>query len=838
MPTRGITPSSRPGGRPAEAEQLRAARDENIIGQPMVVSPPASQSARAAERLDPAAAGPAHRAARVWLALATVLVLLGSTVATFASLALARSDAQKSHREFATTGAQVAATLQLAIQHEQDLIVSARAFVVGNPHATEAQFLQWAHSVQTMHRYPELSGFGYAVVVPAADLARFEARGLAAPAGVVSPDGRFQIIPPGSRPFYCLVKLGQDRNALVGAPIGMDFCAARDVGPADLKARNSGHGVYLPITIGNTTSLSVSIPVYRSDEVPPTPTARRARFSGWIGMSFSPTVLFAAALEGHPGVAVSMRYEADSSDAAFSSGVATRGAQTVTTKLRSGWTVTTTDAAVSSGVFASSHAFAVLLVGVLLSLLLGALLYLLGTGRGRAMRLVQRRTGELRHMALHDTLTGLPNRALILDRAEQALARARRDGSGIGMMFLDLDEFKTINDTLGHARGDELLQAVSARLSGVLRATDTVGRLGGDEFVILVEGPSPDAGAELLAERIRAVLGEPFQLSGPEGLIVHTQASIGIALGIRSSADDLLRDADVALYRAKETGKDRFVLFAPEMQTAVQDRLQLKMDLRNSVGSDEFFLVYQPIFELDQVTLIGVEALLRWQHPGRGLVMPDTFIPVAEQTGLIVPLGRWVLNEACRWAAGWQHRGHMIGISVNVSASQLATGTIFLDTIREVLADTGLDPGLLTLEITESILMRDAVASARYLRALKGIGVRIAIDDFGTGYSSMAYLQQFPVDSLKIDRFFISGNASSPESSALIRTLVQLGKTLGIQTVAEGIETSAQLHQLQGENCDSGQGFLFSRPLSAIDLERYLELPSRVFATAERVTAS
>jgi diguanylate cyclase (GGDEF)-like protein/PAS domain S-box-containing protein len=427
---------------------------------------------------------------------------------------------------------------------------------------------------------------------------------------------------------------------------------------------------------------------------------------------------------------------------------------------------------------------------------------------------------ELHHQALHDALTGLPNRALILDRVEGALARARRHNSAIAVLFLDLDGFKAINDTYGHAAGDKLLKAVTARLTGALRECDTVGRLGGDEFVVLAEDSSLDAGPEMIAERLRDVLKEPFRLECPEQpLTVHAQASIGIAVGLRSTAAELLRDADVALYAAKSAGKDCYVCFTPEMQTAVSARPELEMDLRDAAGTDQLFLVYQPIFDLSTRAITGVEALLRWQHPTRGLVMPDVFIPLAEETALIVPIGRWVLAEACRQAADWRRRGHPLAVSVNISGRQLAHDVDLVADVQSALIESMLDAGELTLEVTESMLMRDADFSARRLRALKELGVRIAIDDFGTGYSSLGYLQQFPVDALKIDRSFIWRIATSPEANALIHTLVQLGKTLGLETVAEGIEEDRQLQNLQREFCYSGQGYLFARPLTPDQLE-------------------
>jgi diguanylate cyclase (GGDEF)-like protein len=426
---------------------------------------------------------------------------------------------------------------------------------------------------------------------------------------------------------------------------------------------------------------------------------------------------------------------------------------------------------------------------------------------------------QVRHQALHDSLTGLPNRALILDRAEHLLQRAQRDNREAAALFIDLDNFKTINDTLGHRAGDELLQAVASRITAVLRGSDTVGRLGGDEFVVLVGDVSVTAGPELVAQRVLDVLQAPFFLSDYEAAPITVSASIGIATG-RSTSNDLLRDADIALYRAKAQGKGRFALFEPAMQSAVLKRLELEMDLRAGL-TDELFLVYQPVFNLETMTVSGVEALLRWRHPVRGVIGPDEFIPMLEETGLILSVGRWVLHQACRQTVAWRQRGLRLNVSVNVSMRQLETDA-FLDDVADALRASGLDAADLVIEVTETVLMRDADATVRRLRLLKELGVRVAIDDFGTGYSSLAYLEQFPVDALKIDRSFIASIDETRESAALMHTLVQLGRALGLETLAEGIEDPGQLARLRGENCDSGQGYLLGRPLEPAELEEFL----------------
>jgi diguanylate cyclase (GGDEF)-like protein/PAS domain S-box-containing protein len=425
--------------------------------------------------------------------------------------------------------------------------------------------------------------------------------------------------------------------------------------------------------------------------------------------------------------------------------------------------------------------------------------------------------------ALHDPLTGLANRQLILDRAQQMLVRARRSGVPVAALFIDLDNFKDSNDSLGHGAGDKLLQMVAGRLLGILRSGDTVGRLGGDEFVILAEGVSFARGPEMIADRVHEVLKPAFHLPGVDNMSITVSASIGIAVGDRPSAEDLLRDADIALYRAKGAGRDQSVLFERSMQSVAKERLTLKSDLESALESNEFRLLYHPFFDLERIEIQGVEALLRWEHPVKGTITPDAFIPFLEERGLIVEVGRWVLDESCREAAAWHRKGHRASLSVNVSMRQLESDQLVED-VHAALSTSGLDPSMLILEVTESTLMRDSVATVARLNRLKQLGVKVAIDDFGTGYSSLAYLRQFPVDVLKIDRSFVADMSRSPDAAALIHTLIELGDTLGLETLAEGIETHAQLEGLRAEGCSHGQGFLFSGPVSAVEMAALLEI--------------
>jgi diguanylate cyclase (GGDEF)-like protein len=504
----------------------------------------------------------------------------------------------------------------------------------------------------------------------------------------------------------------------------------------------------------------------------------------------------------------------------FSSGPLPRGTTlTITKHLRSGLTAIVGGSVGGASIWGDATAILLLAGGTALSLLLAISLFLLGTGRARAVRLVNEKTGELAFQALHDGLTGLPNRVLVMDRIGHALARSARVEQPVALLFIDFDGFKTINDTFGHGAGDQLLRTVGSRLSGLIREADTVGRLGGDEFVVLLEPGETRPAPELVAERILELLNQPIELGG--GVEVRLTASVGIAVGHRETTEQLLRDADLALYSAKQAGKNRYVVFEDEMQTAIADRHALEVDLKRALAHNELYLVYQPTFRLDDRKVGGVEALLRWRHPTRGLISPDRFIPIAEDSGLILEIGRWVASEACRQAASWRERGLGLTMSVNVSGKQIDEPD-FVDEISEILDDTGLDPAALTLEITETSLMRDPHQAAARLQALKQLGVRIAIDDFGTGYSSLAYLREFPVDSLKIDRAFVSGLDNTQDASAFVTTLIQLGRQLNIQTLGEGIEDEDQLRRLLDAQCDYGQGFLLARPLPAEQLEALL----------------
>jgi diguanylate cyclase (GGDEF)-like protein/PAS domain S-box-containing protein len=431
---------------------------------------------------------------------------------------------------------------------------------------------------------------------------------------------------------------------------------------------------------------------------------------------------------------------------------------------------------------------------------------------------------RLEYQATHDPLTGLPNRTLFLDRLELALARSRRSSRTVAVLFCDLDHFKVVNDSLGHGAGDRLLVALAQRLRDALRPGDTVARFGGDEFVILCDELATQQDAVYIAERIHRAVHEPLPIGSTE---MFAAISIGIAFATRDTGPEtMIRDADAAMYLAKERGRARYEVYDETMRATLVERLDIESALRRAITRHELRVVYQPTVDLVTGSIVGVEALLRWDHPERGLLVPHDFIDVAEETGLILPIGSWVIEQACRQAQRWQAGNpdaHLL-VSVNLSGRQLDDPTL-IDTVRDVIERTGVDPNLLGLEITESVVMRDPQASTVTLQALKDLGVRLAVDDFGTGYSSLAYLRRFPVDLLKVDRAFVDGldpDTGDAEDRAIVAAVVSLAHTLGMEAIAEGVETAAQLAELRALGCDMAQGYFIAKPLTAPALDDLL----------------
>ncbi|HUQ48411.1 MAG TPA: EAL domain-containing protein [Gemmatimonadaceae bacterium] len=429
----------------------------------------------------------------------------------------------------------------------------------------------------------------------------------------------------------------------------------------------------------------------------------------------------------------------------------------------------------------------------------------------------KRQTQEhLLYSTLHDALTGLPNRSLFTERLRHAMRRAARHPDDLfAVLFLDLDRFKDVNDNLGHFAGDELLRAVARRLEACLRPEDTVARLSGDEFAILLESITEASDAGRVAERIEEALSFPINLAGSE---VLTSASMGIVTSsmAHDQPEQILRSADMAMYRAKAAGRARYEMFDRTMHTDALARLQLETDLRRAVELGEFRLHYQPLVSLKTGRVTGLEALVRWEHPSRGLVHPGDFIPIAEETGLIVPMGRWVLDEACRQMKEWHHshpRTEPLTIGVNLSAKQFSQPDI-VDQIRSAITSSGISPGCLRIEITESAIIDKGTSSANVLQKIRDLGVQIYLDDFGTGYSSLSYLHGLPIDAIKIDRAFVSNMDTDEKNLRLVRTILTLAEIVGVRAEAEGISTAEQLRELRSLNCDQGQGYLFSAPIT------------------------
>jgi diguanylate cyclase (GGDEF)-like protein len=763
----------------------------------------------------------------------TLILVLGLAVSTFVA-AEWRSDAREvSRKSFESTATDLSSALAAKLSTNLALTRTMRARATMETQESETEFLQWYAELQRgASATPDVIA-ALIQMVPASRLPAFQRQVGGDPEFRRLLGAKLQVFPRGRRPVYCLTR------AIVGSAVAastypglLDYCApvlpgiGRSPYPALVStATDTGTFIVAPLPATGTRSLAaIGAAVYRRGASTATLSARRAAVTGIIGTTFDSATTIGSVLTDHRSVTLALYHRnvggplqligragadpAKRSPAYFSA-----------RDLGEGWLL---EASGTAEKFGSPDAKGIVALG--LGLLVTILLFLLhramSRSRQHAWSLVGERTGELEHRELHDSLTELPNRTLVVDRAEQILRRARRLDVPVTALFVDIDDFKQINDRYGHEVGDEVLRHVAARLKTTMRENDTVGRLGGDEFVMLIDSVGLYPAPELVAERILNVLRQPIRLR-EEHAPVSITASIGIATGRPASAEDLMQDADLALRKAKAIGQNGYVKFESAMQIAAQDRIHLEMDLAGALDLDQFFLVYQPMLDLESERVVGVEALLRWRHPVSGVVPPDVFIPIAENNGLIVQIGRWVLNCACAQGAAWHHSGYPLNISVNASARQLERPE-FVGEVRAALQRSMLEPTSLTIEITETVLMREPDETARLLGELKALGVRIAVDDFGTGYSSLAYLRQFPVDSLKIDRTFITGLSLSREAHALTHTLIQLGKSLGLQTLAEGVEQHSQVRELQREGCDLAQGFLFARPLAPDVVESFL----------------
>ena len=792
---------------------------------------------------------------RAWTWL-TVFVVVGLATAALAGWQWGRGVDTRNSQRFDQSATAVGSSIATVLQRDAALTAAIRTLVARQPSLTNAQLAGWFGDLAEQQQ-PETTGVIYVRNVARLGLYNFLLSLSQDPTSAFSSAAPKALSPDGVRPSYCLTQLMALRPSLQSAgdivmPAGRDWCAgtsgsalqasAASGQPVEEMMLGSGEGGELGLRPGaGASSSGASIQTLRSLDqafgssvvifepvygtaTPATAAARQQALQGWVGGIFDTGAVLTAALAGHSDLQVSISSGNVAGEpqvvASRFTGTAVGASDTVAVAAGGRWLVSIRQAPVAFGQSGTAGGLEVGLAVALATLVLFLVLRALVLSRRRLLALVAEHSGALHHVALHDPLTGLPNRSLVVDRADQMLSRSRRSQLACAALAIGLDGFKEFNEQHGHPTGDALLRAVAERLRTVLREADTVGRVGDDEFIVLTDGSSLAAGPELVGERIVDVLREPYYLDGqPEPFTVT--ACVGIALGPRVDAEDLLRDAYTALGEAKATGAGRYSVFGQDMPQAVESRLAFENELRTAVAADQFFLRYQPIFDIESRTTTGVEALLRWQHPTRRVVPPDHFLPLLEESGLIIPLGRWVLHEACRQGASLHRAGYPITMSVNISAVQLESDTMISD-VEAAIADTGFDAQALVLEITETTLMGNTELMVDRLVGLKALGVRIAIDDFGTGYSSLAYLRQFPIDILKIDRSFISSMANTRESSMLIHTLVQFAKTLGLSTIAEGIEEEGQIDPLLAEQCEAGQGFLYGRPLSPTQLDIFL----------------
>ncbi len=540
-----------------------------------------------------------------------------------------------------------------------------------------------------------------------------------------------------------------------------------------------------------------------------------------------PGAVLSQVLVGHPGYALALTHRNGASNLTFSSGAPRSGVQSATLDLHDGWTVTSFGPAAAASVLADGDALAVLIGGILLSVLLGLVVDILG-GAARppapapAEAEAQAQRSALPDKYLYEPVTGLPNRELTLDRAERMVARAGRDsGMLAGALFVDIDQLSEVNEKLGLTAGNQLLKIVGERLLDVVRTGDTVGRLDGDEFVVLVESAARGVRLDSLAQRMIEALHKPVELDafGPSFVLT---ASIGVAFGRYATPDDLLRDANVALASAKAAGKDRYTLFNANMRTVIEGRAVLEAELSTALAENQFFLLYQPIYDLRTRKVASLQASIRWAHPTQGVLAPTDFIPLAEETGLIVPIGRFMLEAACGRAAAWNVAGataagggSRVGVSVKVSVHQLNRDGFATDVLR-ALQQSGIEPSLLTLEIPETAVMRNLTVATERLREIKRLGVRIAIDDFGgSGYAHQADLRQMPLDSLRVDRSSLASSEDESYRAWLLEAIMLVGRDLQLTVVATGIETHEQLATLQTIGCTMAQGGLMGKPTPA-----------------------
>jgi diguanylate cyclase (GGDEF)-like protein len=818
---------------PAPSAAAKGSSAQSPDAEPVAEDAPPSRATALTLPANPSRHGaPGGSSARggrraVWAVAAVVCLAAGTVGSILGAQSVASRHAADQRAAFGHSATAIAATLKLAIQREEELAVSASTYFAENPKASGAEFGAWVKWAQTLRRYPELEGLGFVTLVRSSELPAFvvarsghpvktpaiaaanastTANATTSAAASAVAASSLHIIPAGRRPYYCLASAGLARGASRRPAAGLDYCATT---PSLLASRETALRTFTAATAAQGAAVGLQTPVYRGSVTPRSTVGRRAAFVGWLHEVLVPAVVMQTALQGHPENAARLRYGTSAASAVFASGTPEQGAQSSAANLHNGWTVRTFGPAVSTAISADGEALALLIAGIVLSATLALLIFSAGSAGGHAPT---RRPGpRTPHEDLYDELTGLPNHGLTLDLAERMVARAgRQSGMLAGALFIDIDWFSDVNEKLGEAAGDQLLTIVARRLENVVRTGDTVGRIGGDQFVVLVESEARNVRLDSLARRVMESLHKPVNLDdfGPSFFLT---ASIGVAFGRYGTPAELLRDSKLALDAAKDVGKDRYTLFNASMRSVIEGRGVLEAELNTALVERQFFLLYQPIYDLGTGEVVALEALIRWRHPSRGVLQPSEFLPLAEETGLIVPIGRWVLEEACARTAAWNVAGHRVGISAMVSANQLNREGFATD-VRRALQQSGIDPSLLTLEIAEPTVMLDLEAAAARMQPIKQLGVRIAIDDFGSGYAYRSDLQRMPLDFLKVDRSSLAASDDEDYRSWLLEAILHFGRDLSLTVIAKGVETFEQMTALQSMGCTLAQGYFMGDP--------------------------
>jgi diguanylate cyclase (GGDEF)-like protein len=762
-------------------------------------------------------AGSPHRLAVLrWAPVG--LLLITSGLAVEASRYVVATGEARLRSAFLADAEETRHDIQLRLNSHFDVVRATTALLTANNEISGAEFRAFVMALRLRDQYPGLDGIGLGLRVPMRDLPSFQRASAL--------DGTpLKVWPSGLRPDYYPVTFLEPMDQRSISTIGFDLTTDETVRAAMERSRDTGQPI---VSVASAPALSATLgttflfldPIYRRGGPVQTVEERRLALVGFAFSPFSAANLLNVVAAGSPSVA----FEVHNSEASGATTLLYRSAaesgrdgfESAATVVVAGqpWLVVVRSIARKNVIVPAAAAT----LGA--GLLVAFMLFAVTRAQVRAWETAARHEMALRQVALHDPLTGLPNRALLDDRLANAIAAAQRHSRRLAVLFVDVDRFKQINDAWGHASGDALLRSVAERLLGCVRNSDTVSRHGGDEFVILLMSIDQ---AQPVASRAQEIINA---LVVPHTVGHHT-VKITVSIGVSVYPDDgheaatLLQAADAALYQAKEHGRDRYEFFTAEMNARAVARQAVEASLRRALTRQELQLHYQPKVDFATGATTGVEALVRWRDPERGLIGPMEFVPIAEESGLIVPIGRWVLREACRQARAWYDAGAPVTVAVNVSSVELRAND-FAEHVSKILDETRLEPRYLELELTESVLMQHATSAVRVLQALRARGVTIAVDDFGTGYSGVSYLRQFPIDVLKVDQSFVREITETPDGFPIVSAMISLGRSLGHRVIVEGVETPQQYAFLRAQQCGEGQGFFFSRPLPADQITTFL----------------